>query len=135
MKRIMKGEPRLSFRKLGHLLKAKGIMAGIKLHQSPLPPVVVVDESWVRVGERGLGSMWPWIPAPFFVRDEANTNAFLEHLVEAYGEWPKLVITETSPPRSPESPSSRRGSSSGMGTPGRCLPGRTFAGPSVWRRR
>jgi len=23
---------------------------------------------------------------PFFVRDEGNTNAFLEHLVEAYGE-------------------------------------------------
>ena len=22
----------------------------------------------------------------FFVRDEGNTNAFLEHLVEAYGE-------------------------------------------------
>ena len=30
----------------------------------------------------------------FFVRDEANTNAFLEHLVEAYGEWPKEVITD-----------------------------------------
>ena len=30
---------------------------------------------------------------PFFVRDEGNTNAFLEHL-EAYGEWPKEVITD-----------------------------------------
>ena len=34
---------------------------------------------------------------PFFVRDEANTNAFLEHLVEAYGEWPKEVITDGGP--------------------------------------
>jgi len=31
---------------------------------------------------------------PFFVRDEGNTNAFLEHLVETYGQWPKLVITD-----------------------------------------
>ena len=30
---------------------------------------------------------------PFFVRDEGNTNAFLEHLVEAYGKWPKRMIT------------------------------------------
>ena len=29
-----------------------------------------------------------------FVRDEANTNAFLEHLVGTYGQWPKLVITD-----------------------------------------
>ena len=34
--------------------------------------------------------MWPWIPAPFFVRDEGNTKAFLEHLVQ----WPKPVITD-----------------------------------------
>ena len=111
----MKGEPRLSFRKLGHLLKAKGIMgkhrvplweialgpvlyqlglsfrktakvpgllgkevsyvavwywnkkigeAEIKFHQGPLPPVIVVDETWVKVGERKLGSMWPWTPHP-----------------------------------------------------------------------
>ena len=111
----MRGEPRLSFRKLGHLLKAKGIMGkhrvplweialglvlyqlglsfrktaevldllgkevshvavwywnkkvgevGIKLHQGPLPPVIVVGETWVKVGERRLGFMWPWIPAP-----------------------------------------------------------------------
>ena len=95
----MRGEPRLSFRKLGHLLKAKGIMGkhrvplweialglcefqkdgggtgpfgegcepvavwylnkkvgetGIKLHQGPLPPVIVVGETWVKVGERRL---------------------------------------------------------------------------------
>ena len=31
---------------------------------------------------------------PFFVRDEGNTNAFLEHLVEAYGKWPKHMITD-----------------------------------------
>ena len=31
---------------------------------------------------------------PFFVRDEGNTNAFLEHLVGTYGQWPKLVITD-----------------------------------------
>ena len=29
---------------------------------------------------------------PFFVSDEGNTNAFLEHLVETYGQWPKLGI-------------------------------------------
>ena len=38
--------------------------AGIKLHQGPLPPVIVVDETWVKVGKRKLGFMWPWIPAP-----------------------------------------------------------------------
>ena len=38
--------------------------AGIKFHQGPLPPVIVVDETWVKVGERKLGFMWPWIPAP-----------------------------------------------------------------------
>jgi hypothetical protein len=27
------------------------------------------------------------------VRDERNTNAFLEHLVEAYGKWLREVIT------------------------------------------
>ncbi len=31
---------------------------------------------------------------PFFVRDEGNTNAFLEHLVEAYGKWPKHMIND-----------------------------------------
>jgi len=60
----MRGEPRLSFRKLGHLFKAKGAMAGIQLHQGPLPPVIVVDETWVKVGGRKPGFMWPWIPTP-----------------------------------------------------------------------
>ncbi len=31
---------------------------------------------------------------PFFVRDEGTANAFLEHLVEAYGEWLREVITD-----------------------------------------
>ena len=30
----------------------------------------------------------------FFMEDEGNTNAFLEHLVEAYGKWPKHMITD-----------------------------------------
>ena len=97
----MKGEPRLSFRKLGHLLKVRGLIGkhrvpvweialglvlyqlglsfrktakvlgllgkgvshvavwywnrkvgkeGIKLHRGPLPPVIVVDETWVGPG-------------------------------------------------------------------------------------
>ncbi|RLE29641.1 hypothetical protein DRJ27_04385, partial [Candidatus Acetothermia bacterium] len=79
--------------------------AGIKLHQGPLPPVIVVDETWVKVGGK---EAWIYVALdsrtlkvvflePFFVRDEANTNAFLEHLVEAYGEWPKEVITDGGP--------------------------------------
>ena len=31
---------------------------------------------------------------PFFVRDGDNTNVLLEHLVEAYGKWPKHMITD-----------------------------------------
>ena len=31
------------------------------------------------------------------MRDEGNTNAFLEHLVEAYGKWPKHMITDGGP--------------------------------------
>ena len=79
----MRGEPRLSFRKLGHLLKAKGIMAVIKFHQGLLPPVIVVDETWVKVGGK---EAWIYVALdprtlkvvylePFFVRDESNTNA------------------------------------------------------------
>ena len=104
----MKGKPRLSFRKLGHLLKVRGLIGkhrvpvweialglvlyqlglsfrktakvsgllgkgvshvavwywnrkvgkeGIKLHRGPLPPVIVVDETWVKVGVKRPGSM------------------------------------------------------------------------------
>ena len=28
------------------------------------------------------------------MRDEGTAEAFLEHLVEAYGEWPREVITD-----------------------------------------
>ena len=31
------------------------------------------------------------------MRDKGNTDAFLKHLVEAYGQWPKLVITDGGP--------------------------------------
>ncbi len=34
---------------------------------------------------------------PFFMEDEGNTNAFLEHLVEAYGKWQKHMITDGGP--------------------------------------
>jgi len=34
---------------------------------------------------------------PFFVRNEGDTDAFLERLVEAYGEWLKGVITDGDP--------------------------------------
>ena len=65
----------LSFRKTAEVLGLLGKEVGhvavwywnkkvgeaeIKFHQGPLPPV----ETWVKVGERKLGSMWPWIPAP-----------------------------------------------------------------------
>ena len=58
------GKTPAEFQETGHLLKAKGIMAGIKLHQGLLPPVIVVGGTWVKVGERRLGFMWPWTPAP-----------------------------------------------------------------------
>ena len=116
----MKGEPRLSFRKTAEVLGLLGKEvshvavwywnkkvgeAEIKLHQGPLPPVIVVDETWVKVGGK---EAWIYVALdphtlkvvylePFFVRDEGNTNAFLEHLVEAYGEWPKEVITDGGP--------------------------------------
>ena len=77
------GKTPAEFQETGHLLKAKGIMAGIKLHQGPLPPVIVVGGTWVKVGGKEA-----WIYAaldprtlkavylePFFVRDESNTNA------------------------------------------------------------
>ena len=78
---------------------------GIKFHQGLLPPVIVVDVTWVKVGEK---EAWIYVALdprtlkviylePFFVRDEGNTNAFLEHLVEAYGEWLKEVITDGGP--------------------------------------
>ena len=59
--------------------------AGIKLHRGPLPPIIVVDETWVKVGGK---EAWIYVALdprtlkvvylePFFVRDEGNTNAFL----------------------------------------------------------
>ncbi len=75
---------------------------GIKLHRGPLPPVIVVDETWVKVGGKEALIYVALDPRtlkvvylePFFVRDGGNTNAFLEHLVEAYGKWPKHMITD-----------------------------------------
>ncbi len=104
----MRGKPHLSFRKLGHLLKVRGLIGehrvpvweialglvlyqlglsfrkrakvsgllgkgvshvgvwywnrkvgkeGIKLRRGSLPPVIVVDETWVKVGVKKPGSM------------------------------------------------------------------------------
>ena len=148
----MKGEPRISFRVLGLLLKSRGIVTknrvplweialglvlyqlglsfrrtalvlsrlgkdvshvavwywnrkagmGFKPYSGPLPPVIVVDETWVRVKGKDA-----WIHVAldprtlriiylksFFRRDEYTTDLFLEHLVEEYGKWPREVITD-----------------------------------------
>ncbi len=64
--------------------------------------MIVVDETWVKVGGK---EAWIYVALdprtlkvvylqPFFVRDEGTAEAFLEHLVEAYGEWPREVITD-----------------------------------------
>ena len=59
------GKTPAEFQETGHLLKAKGIMAGIKLHQGPLPPVIVVGGTWVKVGGKGgLDLCGPGPPHP-----------------------------------------------------------------------
>ena len=40
----------------GVVLEQEG-KEGIKLHRGPLPPVIVVDETWVKVGVKRPGSM------------------------------------------------------------------------------
>ena len=71
---------------------------GIKLHRGPLPPVTVVDETWVGPGSpHSPRTLKVAYLETFFVEDEGNTNAFLEHLVEAHGKWPKYMITDGGP--------------------------------------
>lgn len=68
----------------------------------PLPPKIVVDETWVKVSGRDC-----WIFAaidpktwrvtyvePHFKRDGKTTEQFFQHIAEIYGEWPYEVITD-----------------------------------------
>ena len=75
---------------------------GFKPYSGPLPPVIVVDETWVRVKGKDA---WIYVALdprtlriiylePFFRRDEYTTDLFPEQLVEEYGEWPREVITD-----------------------------------------
>ena len=54
----MRREPRPSLRKPEHLLKAKGIMTGIKLHQGPLPPGYCGGRD---LGEGGEKEAWIYV--------------------------------------------------------------------------
>ena len=51
----------------------------------------LVDETWVKVGGR---SAWIFTAIDPFTRSEETTSKFLKHLAQAYGSWPKEVITD-----------------------------------------
>lgn len=71
------------------------------VREGPLPPCIVLDETWIKVGGRNAWIFTAIDPLtwkiiylePFFRRDEHTTTEFLQHLAEAYGSWPKEVIT------------------------------------------
>jgi len=70
--------------------------------EGPLPSCIVIDETWVKVGGRSAWIFTAIDPfswriiylEPFFTRSEETTSEFLKHLAEAYGSWPKEVITD-----------------------------------------
>ena len=53
------------FQETGAPSQGQGNYGGIKLHQGPLPPVIVVDGTWVKVGGKGgLDLCGPGPPHP-----------------------------------------------------------------------
>ncbi len=80
----------------------KKVRKGIKLHRGLLPPGIVVDETWVKVGGK---EAWVYVALDsrtlkvvylraFLCEGRRQTDAFLEHLVEAYREWLREVIAD-----------------------------------------
>jgi len=75
---------------------------GVRKGRDPLPPRIVLDETWVQVGARPAWIFTALDPAtwkilyvePFFSRNEQTTLEFLEHLAQLYGAWPKEIITD-----------------------------------------
>ncbi|MBI1744476.1 IS6 family transposase [Candidatus Acetothermia bacterium] len=67
-----------------------------------LPPCIVLDETWIKVGGRETWIFTAFDPQtwrivylePFFRRNERTVSDFLHHLAHRYGQWPKQVITD-----------------------------------------
>ncbi len=77
----------------------------LKVWQGDLPDSIVVDETWVKVAGRDCWIFTALDPKtwrvvylePSFRRDEAAAEAFFQHLAQAYGAWPKCVISDGGP--------------------------------------
>lgn len=67
-----------------------------------LPEVIVLDETWIKVGGREAWIFTAFDPKtwrvlylePFSRRTEKNVRTFLNHLAQRYGALPKEVITD-----------------------------------------
>jgi len=75
---------------------------GVRKGRDPLPPRIVIDETWVQVGSRHAWIFTAIDPKswkilyvePFFSRNEQTTLEFLEHLAQLYGAWPQEIISD-----------------------------------------